>query len=320
MFIKCLNRQPLLDALPACGSENCIVLLSDLMRNKELEEEQAHAFLTTIALIPHPSPQIIDSINVGTSAGHSWWPKSLIKATFCINSYNMSVRLISAEMSCRNTHIPRISYRPRGSAHPVSLLSALGLTGGPRGAVQGAAIWIIFGLSVVPKVTNLLQWTSSGTDLHTKAWGNPEGRLQRRKTHSGTYSRCSSCYVLTLNVVIWCQDHGYFETITWTMANMHRSCHPTAFLCTEISGKRRSVCSGLHSSAKPLHARPLDSAGAETCCHPRLQTFSLLSWCELILKTHAQVNSLPITEANFLYDVVTDSWRVEAEVKRWASV
>ncbi|XP_029309262.1 uncharacterized protein LOC115022426 [Cottoperca gobio] len=33
------------------------------MRKKELEEEQAHAFLTTIALIPHPSPQIIDSIN-----------------------------------------------------------------------------------------------------------------------------------------------------------------------------------------------------------------------------------------------------------------
>nr|XP_033505718.1 uncharacterized protein LOC117271565 [Epinephelus lanceolatus] len=61
---KCRNDwQPLLDALPACGSESCIVLLTDLMRNRELEEEQANAFLTTIALIPHPSPQIIDSIN-----------------------------------------------------------------------------------------------------------------------------------------------------------------------------------------------------------------------------------------------------------------
>ncbi|XP_068995564.1 uncharacterized protein [Embiotoca jacksoni] len=61
---KCRNDwQPLLDALPACGSENCIILLTDLMRNKELEEEQAHSFLTTLALIPHPSPQIIGSIN-----------------------------------------------------------------------------------------------------------------------------------------------------------------------------------------------------------------------------------------------------------------
>ncbi|XP_044075986.1 uncharacterized protein LOC122887130 [Siniperca chuatsi] len=62
---KCRNDwQPLLDALPACGSENCIILLTDLMRNKEVEDEQAHAFLTTIALIPHPSPQIINYINV----------------------------------------------------------------------------------------------------------------------------------------------------------------------------------------------------------------------------------------------------------------
>eukprot|EP00064_Thunnus_orientalis_P014659 superscaffoldBa00002579_g14706 len=61
---KCRNDwQPLLDALPACGSENCIILLTGLMKNKELEEEQAHSFLTTISLIPHPSPQIINSIN-----------------------------------------------------------------------------------------------------------------------------------------------------------------------------------------------------------------------------------------------------------------
>ncbi|XP_054625428.1 uncharacterized protein LOC129177877 [Dunckerocampus dactyliophorus] len=61
---KCRNDwQPLLDALPACGSENCIILLTDLMKEKELEEEQAQSFLTTIALIANPSPQIIHSIN-----------------------------------------------------------------------------------------------------------------------------------------------------------------------------------------------------------------------------------------------------------------
>ncbi|KAM8851209.1 uncharacterized protein AB9W97_022010 isoform 3-T3 [Spinachia spinachia] len=61
---KCRNDwQPLLDALPACGSENCIVLLTDLMRSKEVEEEQTLAFLTTVALLPHPSPKIIHSLN-----------------------------------------------------------------------------------------------------------------------------------------------------------------------------------------------------------------------------------------------------------------
>ncbi|XP_029380588.1 apolipophorins [Echeneis naucrates] len=61
---KCRNDwQPLLDALPPCGTENCIVLLTELVLTKELEEEQAHSFLTSIALIPHPTPKIIDSIN-----------------------------------------------------------------------------------------------------------------------------------------------------------------------------------------------------------------------------------------------------------------
>ncbi|XP_042083292.1 uncharacterized protein LOC102293428 [Haplochromis burtoni] len=64
---KCRNDwQPLLDALPACGSENCIILLTDLMRNKEVEEEQALSLLTTIALVPHPSSKIISSINALT--------------------------------------------------------------------------------------------------------------------------------------------------------------------------------------------------------------------------------------------------------------
>ncbi|XP_061654143.1 uncharacterized protein LOC133489262 isoform X2 [Phyllopteryx taeniolatus] len=64
MSFKCRNDwQPLLDALPACGSENCIILLTDLMKGKELEDEQAHSFLTTIGLIPNPSPQIIHSLN-----------------------------------------------------------------------------------------------------------------------------------------------------------------------------------------------------------------------------------------------------------------
>lgn len=58
----------------------------------------------------------------------------------------------------------------------------------------------------------------------------------------------------------------------------------TAFVCTEISGEHWSVCADLHSSAQVLHARPLNCTGAATCCRSSLQTLSLLSWCELILK------------------------------------
>ncbi|XP_045907286.1 uncharacterized protein LOC123972095 isoform X3 [Micropterus dolomieu] len=92
---KCRNDwQPLLDALPACGSENCIVLLTDLMRNKEVEEEQAHAFLTTIALIPYPSPQIIDSINVLLEVPEMW-SKALLAGSSLV--YQMCQR---SQASC----------------------------------------------------------------------------------------------------------------------------------------------------------------------------------------------------------------------------
>lgn len=64
-MLAIVDRQPLLEALPACGSENCILLLTELVLNNELEEGQVNSFLTTLALIPHPSPQIIGSINVG---------------------------------------------------------------------------------------------------------------------------------------------------------------------------------------------------------------------------------------------------------------
>ncbi|KAJ8011260.1 hypothetical protein DPEC_G00056310 [Dallia pectoralis] len=61
---KCRNDwQPLLDAIPACGSEECIIFLTDLIRDEDIEEERAHSFLSTIALIPYPTPTIIHSVN-----------------------------------------------------------------------------------------------------------------------------------------------------------------------------------------------------------------------------------------------------------------
>ncbi|KAL0966760.1 hypothetical protein UPYG_G00299790 [Umbra pygmaea] len=61
---KCRNDwQPLLDALPACGSEACIILLTDLIRDEDIEEDQAYSILSTLALFPDPTPQIIHSVS-----------------------------------------------------------------------------------------------------------------------------------------------------------------------------------------------------------------------------------------------------------------
>ncbi|KAM3605075.1 uncharacterized protein V6R79_020226 [Siganus canaliculatus] len=62
---KCRDDwQPLLEALSACGSENCVALMTDLLRHGELDQDQAQAFLTAVALLPHPSPRIIHSVNL----------------------------------------------------------------------------------------------------------------------------------------------------------------------------------------------------------------------------------------------------------------
>lgn len=53
----------------------------------------------------------------------------------------------------------RPDYSVKNVIRPFELitqLNLLGLTGGPRGAVQGAVIRIIFGVSAVPKVADLL--------------------------------------------------------------------------------------------------------------------------------------------------------------------
>ncbi|MEQ2290686.1 hypothetical protein AMECASPLE_005659 [Ameca splendens] len=81
---KCRNDwQPLLDALPACGSENCILLLTDLIMNNELEEGQVNSFLTALALIPQPSPQIIGSIN-GLLGSPQFRPKAMLAGSSLI--------------------------------------------------------------------------------------------------------------------------------------------------------------------------------------------------------------------------------------------
>ncbi|CAL8372779.1 unnamed protein product [Arctogadus glacialis] len=54
---------PLLSALPACGSESCVLLLTELMQRGDLDLDRAQSYLTSLALIPHPSPLIINSIN-----------------------------------------------------------------------------------------------------------------------------------------------------------------------------------------------------------------------------------------------------------------
>ncbi|XP_053327960.1 vitellogenin-like [Spea bombifrons] len=58
------NWQPLLDALPSCGTEACVNLMKEILLSKELEDEQTEAFLWSLAFIPEPTAGMLGSLTV----------------------------------------------------------------------------------------------------------------------------------------------------------------------------------------------------------------------------------------------------------------
>ncbi|XP_070616334.1 uncharacterized protein [Erythrolamprus reginae] len=60
---KCQNHwRPLLDALPYCGTEACVVLMKKLIILQEVEETHIDRFLRSLAFIPEPTAGMIDAL------------------------------------------------------------------------------------------------------------------------------------------------------------------------------------------------------------------------------------------------------------------
>uniref|UniRef100_A0A6I8P492 Vitellogenin domain-containing protein n=1 Tax=Ornithorhynchus anatinus TaxID=9258 RepID=A0A6I8P492_ORNAN len=58
---KCRNNwQPLVDALPSCGTEACVALMKELVSSREVEAEEAESFLWSLAFIPEPTAGMVD--------------------------------------------------------------------------------------------------------------------------------------------------------------------------------------------------------------------------------------------------------------------
>ncbi|KAM6155924.1 uncharacterized protein ACDL77_025152 [Rhynchocyon petersi] len=57
---KCRNNwQPLLDSLPSCGTEPCVQLMGQLMETREVENEEAEAWLWSLAFLPKPTDAMV---------------------------------------------------------------------------------------------------------------------------------------------------------------------------------------------------------------------------------------------------------------------
>ncbi|NXI04197.1 APLP protein, partial [Pachycephala philippinensis] len=56
------NWQPLIDALPSCATEPCVVLMKDLIASGEVEEDKVEYFFWSFAFISNPTSGMIESL------------------------------------------------------------------------------------------------------------------------------------------------------------------------------------------------------------------------------------------------------------------
>ncbi|XP_066536340.1 uncharacterized protein [Hoplias malabaricus] len=62
---KCRNDwQPLMEALPSCGSEACVHFSTNLILNNEADQNLITSFLSSITFTPHPTASMISNISV----------------------------------------------------------------------------------------------------------------------------------------------------------------------------------------------------------------------------------------------------------------
>ncbi|NWI88267.1 VIT protein, partial [Pitta sordida] len=56
------NWQPLIDALPSCATEACVVLMKELVASGEVEEDKVEYFFWSLSFIPKPTSGMIESL------------------------------------------------------------------------------------------------------------------------------------------------------------------------------------------------------------------------------------------------------------------
>ncbi|NXI99828.1 VIT protein, partial [Psophia crepitans] len=56
------NWQPLIDALPSCATEACVVLMKEIIASGEVEEDKVEYFFWSFSFIPKPTSGMIESL------------------------------------------------------------------------------------------------------------------------------------------------------------------------------------------------------------------------------------------------------------------
>ncbi|KAG9330061.1 hypothetical protein JZ751_027366, partial [Albula glossodonta] len=75
----------MLDALPGCGSEACVSLITDLVLSGELEQDRASSLTSSLAFISHPTPAMVSHISALLQSPEAV-PGALLSLSALVNS------------------------------------------------------------------------------------------------------------------------------------------------------------------------------------------------------------------------------------------
>nr|XP_020736250.1 apolipophorins-like [Odocoileus virginianus texanus] len=86
LSFKCRdNWQPLVDALPSCGTEACVSLMAELIVSGEVEADETEAWLWSLAFVPEPTDAMVLTLLAPGASASAFLGISALVHNLCVS-------------------------------------------------------------------------------------------------------------------------------------------------------------------------------------------------------------------------------------------
>ncbi|KAI4531608.1 hypothetical protein MG293_018122 [Ovis ammon polii] len=86
LSFKCRdNWQPLVDALPSCGTEACVGLMAELIMSGEVEADETEAWLWSLAFVPEPTDAMVRALLTPGASSSAFLGISALVHNLCVS-------------------------------------------------------------------------------------------------------------------------------------------------------------------------------------------------------------------------------------------
>ncbi|XP_072415566.1 uncharacterized protein [Chiloscyllium punctatum] len=233
-LFKCRdNWQPLVDTLPACGTEACVSFITEIVLSKELDTDRTDTFLWSLAFIPEPTIPMIAAVTAllrspDTRAQAFLGTSSLVHNFCSLHKQCQVVPEVQEFMKILESHVQG-NCRARDSERKEKVLMSLKAIGNAGLAATAQ----------IPTLNKCLQAKSSLLEVRLAAIGafrripceagRPVLRQLYQTVDEDVELRIASYYML-----MKCPSEQLFDTVAFSLQN-ERSSQVGSFVWTHLS-------------------------------------------------------------------------------------